>query len=298
MTPAVCGGLSYVTICVMKKFLQLALFVTVFIYALALAGCPGPRPASPDQNQNGNVQDTTVDPAHPNEQATGPQDVEMSIGNVGMDLLAKLGYDTTTLEVISMEFSPADFKLLWNVKIGNELGIVADFNINEETLKFEFLSFIFVRDGVLAPSSLGPDDSPLERIAGALGLEEEGYRLVVEKEAKREYRKYATWYEWQIAVSHAVIIAPPDEDAAILFDYRENELIEPVIINIDRDAAISEAKSQLVDPAPGIEPSRVDLIQLPSEPYGSTDFRIYWEVVYGDQVVHIPANDGSASITD
>lgn len=280
----------------MKKFLQLALFVTVFIYTPALAGCPGPRPASPDQNQNGNVQDTTVDPTHPNEQAAGPQDVEMSIANVGMDLLAKLGYDTTTLEVISMEFSPTDFILLWNVKIGNELGIVADFNINEETLKFEFLSFIFVRDGVLVPSSLGPDDSPLERIAKALGLEEEGYRLVVEKEATWEYRKYATWYEWQIAVSHAVIIAPPDEDVAILFDYRENELIEPVTINIDRDAAVSAALAQLDDSVPGMEPSRVDLIQLSSEPYGPNDFRVYWEVVYGGQVVHIPANDDGASI--
>ena len=39
--------------------------------------------------------------------------------------------------------------------------------------------------------------------------------------------------------------------------------------------------------------SSVELIQLPSEPYGPTDFRIYWEVMFDDHVVHVRADNGS-----
>ncbi len=266
----------------MKIFLQLIAISIIIISVPAITGCPGPRPASQDQDQTGQNGSANVTDRH---------DVDTSITNVGMDLLAELGYDVNTLEVSSMEISPGDNSLLWRVVIGNGFSNIADFRINEESLRFELLNFILVRDGVLAPSSLGPDESPLGHITEALGLQEEGYRLVVEKEAAWEYRKYADWNEWQIAVSHVVIMVPLDEDAAILIDYRENELMEPVSINIDRDDAVSSAESFLDDPAvTGTEPTFVDLIQREVE---SGTFTVFWEVMFGDHIVQINADDGS-----
>lgn len=268
----------------MRLLPQLAAFIFVFVSVPALTGCPGRQPVPQNQDQTSRNNDV---------QAADSQDVDTALANAGMDLLAELGYDTATLEVISMELSPLEHSLLWNIKIGNGLDIVANFYVSEETLRFELMNSILIRDGVLAPSSIAPDDVPQERIAEALGLEEDGYRLAVENEAAWEFRKYAAWNEWEIAVSQVIIIVSTDIDVPILIDYRENELPGHLNISVDREAALLSAISFLGDSITGTEPSLVDLILFPSQEYGNTDLLLYWEFRFGDMVAHVNVDDGT-----
>jgi hypothetical protein len=281
----------------MKLHIWLAALILGLLAVLALAGCPASRSSEPGQENTSEGLPSEKSPDPPDSEvqtASDPvsEDRTAAVTEVAMGFLRGLGYDTSTLEVTSMELLPIEYLLMWNVKIGNDLGSVADFNVNEDTLKLEQLGLILSRDGILAPENVSPDDDLAGRIAEAIGLMDEGYRLAKENGGQKEYRKYADWDEYQIAVSYVVIAVPPVEAAPILLEWREGELHPPVVINIDRDTAKSKAISYLGDSAAGTEPSSVDLIQYGTWLYDATDFPVYWEFVFGQQIVNVNTDDG------
>jgi hypothetical protein len=290
-------GLFWYFLLTMKLQLWLVAMAFSCLAVLMLTGCPAPQSQTPSRDgsnestapgeisnvQNPGVQDTP-----------GPEteDREVVVRETALGFMGKLGYDTSTLEITSMELQPAADMVLWNVQIGNDLGKVADLNVNENTLRMTLLGLIFIREGILAPGDAGSDDDPAGRIADAIGLIDEGYRLVKANGTQNEYRKYADWEDYQIAMSYVVISVPPDEASAVLLDWREGELHPPVVINIDREEAIAKAISYLGDSLSGTEPSSVDLIQYGTWAAGGTDFPVYWEVAFGQQIVNVNTANG------
>ncbi|MCX6645067.1 MAG: hypothetical protein NTY09_01710 [bacterium] len=282
----------------MKLHICLAALILGLLAVLTLTGCPASRSSEPGQENTSEGLPSEESPAPPDSEvqaASDPvsEDRTAAVTEVAMGFLEKLGYDASTLEVTSLELLPIEYLRVWGVKIGNDLGNVAEFHVNEDTLRLEELGFIYSREGIIAPENVSPDDDLPGLIAEAIGLGDKGYRLTKENGGQNEYRKYADWDEYQIAVSYFVIFVPPDETATILLDFREGELHPPVVINIDRDAAISRAISYLGDSATGTEPSSVDLIQWGTWLSNGTDFPVYWEFAFGQQVVHVNASNGA-----
>lgn len=280
---------------IMRSLWRPYAWIIISLAVLILAGCPGPQPASSQRNQtdeNDTSQETRSDPDAKSTSDLATESVEESIANAAFDLLARLGCDTSALEVISMELLQSEYSLLWGVIIGNDLNEIANFHINEETLQVEFM--IVRHSGDVIPPTMNREKNLITQFAEALGLEVEGYRLagwLQPDKVGSEYRKYARQNDWEIAVGRVHIGAPPDAEAKLVFSRIENELVLPVNIQISRDDAVSAAQSFLDDS--DAELSHVELIQLRCEPYGPTDFRVYWEVVFGEQVVHVDADDGT-----
>ncbi len=283
----------------MKLLRRLIQCIPVCCIALLLISCPDSRPSSPSRD-NGEDEvpshEMLPDSSLSNGQATPSpesENVEETIINKAMGMMASLGYDVSALEINSMEFNPTDFSLVWMIRIGDDLSDFAGLGVNEETMRVEFLTLKVREDDPVCQALIG-DESSADRIIDAMDIETEKYIRISWQSGignMVEFRKYVTRDEWEIAVGQVHIATSPEPGAPVLMNLIEHELMSFAAIETDRDSAVSAAASFLGSPVG--DPTHAELIQLRSEPYGPDDFTVYWEVVFDDRVVHVNSGDGS-----
>jgi hypothetical protein len=76
----------------------------------------------------------------------------------------------------------------------------------------------------------------------------------------------------------------------------ENEPVDEIEMNTDREAAIQAAASFLNDES--LSPTHVDLVQIQDGPSRFTDMHIYWEVKFDGGFVYVRCSDGTTAVSD
>lgn len=259
---------------------------------MTLLGCPLPAQDNRDSGgsdlaggQGGNTSSGTDE--------RGTTNSGISIGQLPIEMLVKLGYDESQLVVGNQELLPGDERLVWNLVIENVEGPFATAVFDEDRSLVEWLRFDTPPDDT-APLDVRPGDDLPERVAGALGFSDMGYKPMQEgigEQGINEYRRYEISGDLEICVSRISIYIRPDEKNLVSINWLEYEIPEDISVQIDREEAIAIVAELFGDSS--FTPSGIELILFQFGRSPIVDVVLVWEVVTGMGTLRIRCDDGA-----
>jgi hypothetical protein len=199
-----------------------------------------------------------------------------------LDLLTKLGYDRSTLAVVQTQLLTMGPTAMERVQVNKDLADLAYGDVPEGTTDVNLLKLLR-SDDPSAPALLKPDSGMAGRIAGALGLLDQGYAPVTwlpEKDPK-EYRKYATFGNYQVCTNRVIIITDPDHGSLQALFFGRAEIPPGLKIGISREAAVGKVPGD----GSNLTASHVDLVFLLDHLSPKGEQVLHWEVVKSDGTV-------------
>lgn len=282
----------HVTIFIMKIFKNYILIILICTFLMILVGCP--LPAQDNQDSGG----TDIAGGQGGNTPSGTDGREttnsgISIGQLPIEMLVKLGYDESELVVGNEELLPGDDRLVWSLAIENVEGPLASAVFDEDRSIVEWLRFETPPDNT-APSVVRPGDDLPERIAEALGFADMGYKPMqdgIGEHGISEYRRYETSGDWEICFSRISIYVKPDEKKLVSINWLEYEIPEEISVQIDRDEAIEIVAALFGDT--GFTPSRIELIIFQFGRSPILDVVLVWEIVTDMGPLRIRCDDGA-----
>ncbi len=282
----------HVTIFIMKIFKNYILIILICTFLMILVGCP--LPAQDNQDSGG----TDIAGGQGGNTPSGTDGGEttnsgISIDPLPIEMLVKLGYDESQLVVGDKELLPGDERLVWNLVIEDAEGPLATAVIDEDRSLVEWLRFETPPDDS-APPVVRPGDDLPERVAGALGFADMGYKPMQEgigEHGVNEYRRYETSGDWEICVSRVSIYVKPDEKTLVSINWLEYQIPDEISVEIDRDEAIAIVAELFADTS--FTPSRMELILFQFGRSPILDIVLVWEVVTDMGTLRIRCDDGT-----
>lgn len=212
-----------------------------------------------------------------------------------MDIAGKLWGDTSGMFIIIRDEKYRSEEIwLWALDLEGEGGPLGSGHVRLD------LGYVDMFDAYseFAPKAVGEGEYHPNLAEDALGISELGYVLQrwLSIPGIMVYRKHVQISENRVSVGNFILRYVPDTGAFIGFNRYENEPVDYVVINVDREAALKTAIEYLG----GTDdlPTHMGFVQIQDGPSRFTDMHVYWEFKFEAGFVYVRVDDGSIAVSD
>ncbi|MCX6647058.1 MAG: hypothetical protein NTY09_12000 [bacterium] len=275
----------------MKKLFSCTFLILLMVLTLILYGCDNERSNNRDgqsqiqesaavaeqgTNIGGNSEiDRPASDVVSESQSRSDYDPEAVI----IGVLESLGYDRSYILFTNKELVPGEMVDMWQIVYEDGFGTLGAAYIADGADKPARIKFI-KPTGDLSPELVQPGEDLPERIAGGLGLEEEGYVRASWNTMPdyAEFRKYASSGEYEVSTHQVRMFFDHQTGGLLAINFAGTDLDPNFQVVIDMDTAIETAVSSMGNS--GLSVSHSELVQIVEPLLNNGDPFICWDITF------------------